>query len=102
MPGDEVAFSPLTLMSEQEKRQAFSVASKGGGMGGEWSSDAIQAGVSPGEHSPSRRRTSGDGGQEGRRPGQEEARRRRSWRRGMARLPREVPEARRRGPRQDV
>ena len=48
LPGDEVALSPLALMSEQEKRQAFSVASKGGGMGGEWSSDAIKAGASPG------------------------------------------------------
>src|SRR5690606_526025 len=41
--GDEVALNPVALMSESEKRDAFSVASKGAG-GGEWSPDAVAAG----------------------------------------------------------
>lgn len=50
--GDEVALNPLALMSEAEKRDAFSVASKGAGGKSEWSSDAVAAGRSPGELGP--------------------------------------------------
>lgn len=50
--GDEVALNPVALMSEAEKRDAFSVASKGAGGKGEWSADAIAAGRSPGELGP--------------------------------------------------
>lgn len=50
--GDEVALNPVALMTEAEKRDAFSVASKGAG-GGEWSPDAVAAGrQSPGELGP--------------------------------------------------
>jgi RND family efflux transporter MFP subunit len=46
--GEEVALSPGILMSDAEKREAFSVSVKGGGKG-EWSAEAIKAGnVSPG------------------------------------------------------
>lgn len=51
--GDEVALNPVALMSETEKRDAFSVASKGAGGKGEWSADAVAAGRrSPGELGP--------------------------------------------------
>jgi RND family efflux transporter MFP subunit len=47
--GEDVALSPANLLTEAEKREAFSVAGKGSGMGGEWSPDAIKAGMAPGD-----------------------------------------------------
>ncbi len=44
--------NPVALMSESEKRDAFSVASKGAGGAGDWSADAVAAGRSPGEIGP--------------------------------------------------
>jgi RND family efflux transporter MFP subunit len=47
--GDEVALSPVLLMSEAEKREAFAVAGKGAGQGQAWSADAVKASAgSPG------------------------------------------------------
>jgi RND family efflux transporter MFP subunit len=41
--GEEVALSPGSLMTDAEKREAFSVSVKGGGKG-EWSAEAVKAG----------------------------------------------------------
>jgi RND family efflux transporter MFP subunit len=41
--GDEVALSPVLLMSEAEKREAFAVAGKGAAQGQAWSADAVKA-----------------------------------------------------------
>jgi hypothetical protein len=51
--GDEVALSPVLLMSEAEKREAFAVAGKGAGKGEAWSADAVKASSgSPGAAGP--------------------------------------------------
>jgi RND family efflux transporter MFP subunit len=44
--GEQVALSPASLMTDQEKRDAFSTASKG--KTGEWTADAVKAGDAPG------------------------------------------------------
>lgn len=43
--GEEVALSPVLLMSETEKREAFAVAGKGAGKGEAWSAEAVKAGA---------------------------------------------------------
>ncbi len=41
--GDEVALSPASLMTDEEKREAFATSGKSG-KAGEWSADAVKAG----------------------------------------------------------
>jgi RND family efflux transporter MFP subunit len=63
--GEEVALSPMLLMTEAEKREAFAISTKGEGKEG-WSADAVKAGNAPGEGGPDAKgKAKGEGSEKG-------------------------------------